>query len=184
MSGQKTQDRTNRVGRPGQTGYARPDTVVRQKSESKSEENSEVDIDSLELDLGGEDSGRRPSQKIGDEIDDSFEEWWKQVPRKVAKPAAAKMFRRIVEKGDATVDELIAGIVRYAGEVVNREQRYIAHPCTWLSQGRWADEPARPVGNGPPVQHSAGGNNHIAIAIEMSRQAQERKRRDGADRHG
>jgi hypothetical protein len=109
-------------------------------------EPNEVESDSPRFDLG-EDSRRRPGQKTTDEIDDSFEEWWKQVPRKVAKTAAAKTFRRIVEKREATVDQLLAGIIRYAGEVANREERYIAHPGTWLSQGRWQDEPAKPAGD-------------------------------------
>src|SRR5207237_617799 len=91
-------------------------------------------------------SGRRHRQKQdGDEIDTAFEQWWKQVPRKVAKAKAAQLYRRIIEKGEATPEELTAGIQRYAAEVATREERYIAHPSTWLSQGRWADEPSAPT---------------------------------------
>jgi hypothetical protein len=86
-------------------------------------------------------AGRRTSENDAD-----FEQWWQQVPRKVGKAAAAKLYRRIVERREATVEMLTAGILRYAAEVANREERYIAHPSTWLSQGRWNDEPAKKVG--------------------------------------
>ncbi|WP_441260819.1 helix-turn-helix transcriptional regulator [Bradyrhizobium sp. 521_C7_N1_3] len=111
---------------------------------------------SLQLDLVDEDSRRRDPESPS-YTDSDFEKWWAQVPRKVAKGAAAMLYRHIVDKGEATPGQLMAGMLRYAAEVANREQRYIAHPSTWLSQGRWSDEPAAPIAgtidqNGDSIQ--------------------------------
>ena len=62
------------------------------------------------------------------------------------KAEAAKLYRRIVQKAEATPEALLLGIQRYGAEVAHREERYIAYPSTWLSRGRWADEPAKPIG--------------------------------------
>lgn len=125
----------------GQSGSVRPDTVVRLKENLTANKNSE-EKESPQLDFG-DDSGRRDQSPSGTDVD--FEAWWAQVPRKVAKSAAAKMYRRIITKGEATPAELMAGILRYGAEVAGREQRFIAHPNTWLSQGRWADESVTPI---------------------------------------
>jgi hypothetical protein len=135
----------NRVPNPSTNG-TNPSDCLHPNSESRTAKDRTANIDSPRLDLRDDDSGRRPVQ-TPDDVDSHFETWWKQVPRRVAKAAAAKIFRRIVEKREATVDQLMAGIIRYAGEVANREERYVAHPSTWLSQGRWHDEPAKPAGN-------------------------------------
>jgi hypothetical protein len=142
---------------PHKRGSQFPPNHLSKPSDEPSEE-----IDSL----GGvvdPKQGRR-ERKDQDEIDTAFEQWWKQVPRKVAKAGAAKIFRRIIEKGEATPEELTAGVLRYAAEVANREERYIAHPSTWLAQARWGDEPSRPAGNtidadGNPV-HRPPPNQH------------------------
>jgi hypothetical protein len=147
-------DRHNHAGHPEVTGTDLQSdrhgfvkvtgTAVPPISTKESKEEPKKRESDSRLDLGDEDSWRRRSDTHGD-IESRFEEWWAQVPRKVAKPAAGKLFRRIIEKHEATVEQLTAGILRYGAEVAGREQRYIAHPSTWLSQGRWADEPAAPI---------------------------------------
>jgi hypothetical protein len=102
---------------------------------------------------------------------DTFEEFWKQYPRKVGKVAAAKLYRRIVNNGDATPADLMIGIARYGLEVAGREPRYIAHPTTWLSQGRWADEVSPSIAPGTTTLDAAG--NPIAAPPPNRRPANE-----------
>lgn len=69
--------------------------------------------------------------------------------------------------------ELGGHILRYGAEIAGREQRFIAHPNTWLSQGRWADESVTPItgtidANGdqvrPPPDRPPPANAHAARA--------------------
>jgi hypothetical protein len=166
------------------TGRILPPNPLKEPTEDSLEE-----IDSPCLDLGDEDSRRR-SRNPKSEIDADFESWWKQVPRKVAKAAAAKLYRRIVKNSEATPAQLMAGIQRYGAEVANREERFIAHPSTWLSQGRWADEPTMPVsttttidaaGNPvafrPPDRQQSSVVDRHALAAEADARALEQQER-------
>ncbi|WP_200474849.1 hypothetical protein [Azospirillum argentinense] len=75
------------------------------------------------------------------DIEAAFVEWWAAVPRKVAKGAALRAYRSALKH--ATPADLLAGIRRFAAEVEGREERFIAHPATWLNGQRWLDEPGR-----------------------------------------
>ena len=71
-----------------------------------------------------------------------FEEWWKEVPRKVSKDAAYRKFNTLLAAKIVTFDELIEGMKRYAEHCreENTEEQYIKHPSTWLNGGCWKDE--------------------------------------------
>jgi hypothetical protein len=60
-------------------------------------------------------------------------------PRKEAKQAALKAWRRALARG-VTNDALIAGAQRYAADP-NRDPGYTKHPATWLNAGCQDDEP-------------------------------------------
>lgn len=71
-----------------------------------------------------------------------FEKFWSESPRKIGKAACEKKFASLVKSSQVTVDELVAGIRRYSQHISSNaiEDRFIVHPITWLTQGRWADE--------------------------------------------
>ncbi len=73
--------------------------------------------------------------------DETFEAWWRQYPRRVAKGAARKAFRRVLAQKTATFEQLMAGVMRYAAERAGEDPGYTAHPATWLNGERWLDEP-------------------------------------------
>ena len=68
-----------------------------------------------------------------------FEDFWNAYPRKIAKKEAMKKFAKAVKDG-ADPNTIIAGAKTYAASVVGKEPKYVAHPTTWLNQGRWEDE--------------------------------------------
>jgi hypothetical protein len=73
-------------------------------------------------------------------LEDQFEKFWKKYPRKVAKVAARNVFVSIMKKKDApSLDRILEAVDKYAASGV--ELKYVAHPATWLRQGRWEDEP-------------------------------------------
>jgi hypothetical protein len=66
-----------------------------------------------------------------------FEIFWKAWPRKVAKPAAMKAFKKIKEKN---LDRLIKAIDKQKKSKQWQTTEYIPHPATWLNNERWNDE--------------------------------------------
>lgn len=73
-----------------------------------------------------------------------FESFWEVYPRRIAKKEAMKKFTKAVADG-ADPQKIIDGAKAYSRSVEGKEQKYIAHPATWLNQGRWDDEPELPV---------------------------------------
>jgi hypothetical protein len=85
-----------------------------------------------------------------------FERFWAEYPRKVGKDAALGLFLRLKPDNDLT-DRMIAQVRQQrASEQWRREEgRFIPHPKTWLSQGRWKDESEGPSTSREPYHHAA-----------------------------
>jgi len=74
-------------------------------------------------------------------LTDQFEQFWKKYPRKVAKVAARNVFISVMSKPTApSLEDLLKAVDKYASTEL--DMRYVAHPTTWLRQGRWEDETA------------------------------------------
>ncbi|KKN77906.1 hypothetical protein LCGC14_0354710 [marine sediment metagenome] len=85
----------------------------------------------------------------GKDIEAAFEEWWFQVLRKTGKKKAKGLYIGVIKRGEATTDVLMAGMLRYnASDTVSKG--YIVYPSTWITQGRWDDQPDPP----PPAPTS------------------------------
>ena len=110
--------------------------VTERNSGSYSEENSEWRYISPPVDRDGE------KKQSDDAISKSFAEFWTAYPRKVARAAAEKAYRRVSRDGLASEARLIAGARRYAAERLGQDQKFTKHPATWLNAGCWDDEPA------------------------------------------
>ena len=77
-------------------------------------------------------------------IGKAFPEFWKQYPRKVAKPAAERAWKKI--KADEKLFMIILAAITVHKESPSwNENRFIPHPATWLNQKRWEDEAAEDV---------------------------------------
>ena len=74
-------------------------------------------------------------------VDHLFDQWWQQYPRRVAKGAARKAFKRVLAQKLASPDQLLAGVMRYAAERDGEDPQYTAHGASWLNDERWLDEP-------------------------------------------
>jgi len=71
-------------------------------------------------------------------LDLSFDEFWKNYPRRAGKIKAKDAFRKVLKTTDAQT--VIDGAKRYADDP-NRQDEFTAHPTTWLREGRWEDDP-------------------------------------------
>lgn len=68
---------------------------------------------------------------------DDFEEFWRHFPRHVKKLAARKAYEKARKL--ASAETILAGAMLYA-RTCPQEEQFIAHPTSWLNQGRWDDE--------------------------------------------
>jgi hypothetical protein len=103
-------------------------------------------------------------------IDEAFNLWWDQYPKRAGKKdAVRKIYRRIISKGEASSEELLAGAMRYAAAVTGKDPQYTKYPAGWLNDARWTDE-HRPA---PSVQFGASSRSqqpqrrsYVDIALE------------------
>jgi DNA-binding transcriptional MocR family regulator len=70
---------------------------------------------------------------------DGFAEFWERYPRRIGKAAARKAYEKALKVG--THDDIMFGLSQQMPSLASREQQYIPHPSTWLTQERWNDEP-------------------------------------------
>jgi len=71
-----------------------------------------------------------------------FETFWRLWPRKTAKVAAIKAWRKIPPLELPLVME---GLTAQLPELNRRESVYCPYPATWLNGLRWRDEPPTPT---------------------------------------
>lgn len=66
-----------------------------------------------------------------------FDEFWSVYPRRVAKQAAYRAYKKALKE---TTPETIAYAARaYARERQGKDMEYTKHPATWLNAERWRD---------------------------------------------
>ena len=74
-----------------------------------------------------------------DSIENEFDSFWSNYPKKVDKGAALRAFRRAIKKTEATV--VIAGAKAYAEDPNLPEKQFIKNPATWLNAEAWSNGP-------------------------------------------
>jgi hypothetical protein len=147
-----------------------PVTADTQNRESITAKRTANEIDSLPLDLGEEDFGRR-SPSPSSEAEAHFEEFYRCYPKHVAKVAALKAYRAVMSKRLATHEQLLNGAMRYAAERSNQDPKYTKHASTWLTGGCWDDEPASTGATYSNSTSPPGQPDHIAVAEQLAKQA-------------
>ncbi len=102
------------------------------------------------------------SPSASESADDGFADFWEQYPKKVAKPAAEKAWRKVKPSKQLLAD-LMAGLERQKASADWQKDggRFIPHPATWLNGRRWDDELPQPAAQQAPDS----GNSVFAGAI-------------------
>jgi uncharacterized protein YdaU (DUF1376 family) len=75
---------------------------------------------------------------------DRFELFWKQYPRKIAKPNALKAWLKI-KPNDQLSQKMIDAVKQQ--KLSDREIQFVPHAATWLNGNRWEDEISAPTTN-------------------------------------
>ncbi|MBQ0822113.1 helix-turn-helix domain-containing protein [Microvirga sp. HBU67558] len=82
-----------------------------------------------------------------EELAEAFEaRFWKHAIRKRSKPAAFKAWKRIVQSGEATIEDLETSFIRHNHEERARIRtgglkKWTPHPSSWLNKTGGLDEP-------------------------------------------
>lgn len=76
------------------------------------------------------------------ELSAKFTEFWTWFPRRVAKQAAFRAFKKALKL--TTADKIIEGAKRYAAERWGQDIQYTAHPATWINRGSYDDYQPQP----------------------------------------
>lgn len=85
-----------------------------------------------------------------------FEAWWSVYPRKKGKAAALEAYKVAKKKiGHQAHEKLMDAVKAFAIARKGDDPKFIPHPTTWLSQGRWDDDIGVPAGSMP---HMVGRN--------------------------
>jgi hypothetical protein len=70
----------------------------------------------------------------------SFENFWTAYPKKKAKKAAERAFRKVEREGEVSLDGLLAAI-----STITKDEKFIPYPASWLNAGGYLDgQPAAP----------------------------------------
>lgn len=107
------------------------------------------------------DEPREPSA-----LEKRFLDFWAAYPKKIAKGAALKVWKRIKPDKELTEKMSAAIQTQKTSEQWTREGgRYIPNPATWLNGGRWEDE----VTGGAASANNSGNSGRELTAEEYTR---------------
>ena len=83
-----------------------------------------------------------------DTTDETFDFFWKEYPKKVAKQDAVKAWKKLKPDDDLVV-KVLEGLSRWkeSDEWKRNNGQYIPHPATWINGKRWEDEVPVSSGN-------------------------------------
>ena len=88
-----------------------------------------------------DDTPKKPAERLVAVVDDGFEAFWKEYPKKVGKGDARKSWGKI--KPGKALQETMLKTLRAARESDQWKAdggKYIPNPSTWLNQERWTDD--------------------------------------------
>jgi hypothetical protein len=85
--------------------------------------------------------------RSGNDRERWFSEFWEKYPRKVAKLAAQKAFKKHVTS-EEIFHQVMRGLEAQLPKLT-RDLTFCPYPASWLNKGHWNDEPEAPARAGP-----------------------------------
>ena len=102
--------------------------------------NAEKEIENRDRDKSKSKNTLAHPEVSGVVIEDPFDTFWREYPRKVGKGDARKKFAKALTK--TSFDNLMAALqrVKASAQWTKDGGQFVPHPATWLNQERWDDE--------------------------------------------
>lgn len=136
-------EKHQRIDKPNKARYPHHDAefaVIRDTLATPSRESSDWNRGTGEQRNRGTEEVKTPSKPPASKpTTNRFPEFWEWYPRKVGKADAQKAWAKATAKTDP--QEILDGLERYRLDPNLPEKEFIPHASTWLSGGRWEDEP-------------------------------------------
>jgi len=131
----------------------------------KSKEPQSQSSENLKLKTGGGEDEESSSHSTT-LIDERFETFWAAYPRKVAKTAVYKAWKRLKPDKELVKRILLAvDSAKLTEQWLREAGRFIPNPLTWISQGRWDDEYIPAVSQAQSTTVPNGGGNALTRLI-------------------
>jgi hypothetical protein len=110
------------------------------------------------------------------ELEEAFEKFWINYPRRVEKIAAKKVFERVYAEYGS---DIVAGAVQLANDPNLPPKQFIPYPATWLNAGGWENEPypERQLTK-QELEEKQAREREARAKVEKERRAQEQRQRD------
>lgn len=102
-----------------------------------------IQVEDNGFQMDTEEKGSEEKRKEEKRIEQMFDLFWKEYPRKVAKEKARESFKSVFKKKpDTDFKEIMSGLEKYkkCEQWTKDGGQFIPHPTTWLNQKRWGDE--------------------------------------------
>ena len=80
----------------------------------------------------------RDSSKASQEVDSLFAKFWSEYPKKVAKPEALKVWRRL-GVNPALFEAIMQGLTKWKRTSQWSNLEFVPYPATWLNRRGWED---------------------------------------------
>lgn len=111
-------------------------------------------------------------ERVGSSLDDMFKKFWMAYPKKAARPAALRAFRKINPSSELLDTMLTALEVQKRTESWQKDDgQYIPYPQKWLNQSRWEDEVTTTSSKHGKLRDGAyAQNDYDAMLEEMRRE--------------
>lgn len=84
----------------------------------------------------------KPEADKNEKLNEMFEIFWKEHPKKVAKAYVKKIFKRIISRNIKLFPIIMKALKKQktSFDWTKDKGEFIPNPSTWLTQGRWDDE--------------------------------------------
>lgn len=115
-----------------------------------------------------------------DKVQDQFDRFWAEYPKKVSKKTALVRFKAAVKNG-VDPEMIILAARSYASR--QKDPQFIKYPDGWLNEGRWDQEPVSvQSGGAPPKKDWEIREEEIARKIREQNERLDQAERERAER--
>jgi hypothetical protein len=114
-------------------------------------------------------------------VQDGFQSWYRQYPRRVGKIKAAAAWGKLTT---ADREAALAAVATFSASWAVRPEsdfQFCPHPTTWLNGRRWEDEGAVRPPPAPPTPEEEAAEKERLYWVEKKRVADEEQKRANAD---
>ena len=102
---------------------------------------SSVSLSDAEAEATPDTEPLRKKRDIGQKIEDAFEKWWGQYPRKTHRGTALKAWEKLSEEEREIALKVVGAFKAYREALPSSDRQFTPHPASWLNAKAFLDDP-------------------------------------------